>query len=85
MDNNFYIENVYAETKDLSKENIPDDTFGKLRVYRSAPESIDLQIRTIGSTNYLRGGVKRKIISNIRISYDDANNLINALKGFIAG
>ena len=80
MNNELNIENRFADTVDLTKQDIPLDTFGKLRVYRYSPESIMIQVRTSGPTNYNRNGATKNMISGMTINTEEAESLIAFLQ-----
>ena len=80
-----HIENKYAETTDLTKQaDISNDSFGKLRVYRYSPDTIMVQIRTRGATDYSHKGAVRNMISGMCITADEAETLIDFLQDKIA-
>ena len=79
-----YITKPHAETKDLTPQtDIPNDTFGKIRMYQYSPGSIMLQIRTRGATTYSGKGKVRNIMSNVTINRAEAEQIIEFLQAEI--
>jgi hypothetical protein len=67
------------EVRKLEKNNEP-----MLRVYRNAPESLKIQIRTYDGIGEWHKGVKRNMIATIPVSFTNAKALIAYLQESIA-
>src|SRR6267142_515837 len=67
------------EVKRLEKNNEP-----MLRVYRNAPESLNIQIRTFDGIGEWNKGAKRNMIATVPISYKTVEALIAYLQEVVA-
>lgn len=70
-----------ADCVDLKGQTI--DQNDCVRVFKAAPERITLQIRTYGPTAYSRLGVKRPMMTNARLTAEEAEKLIEGLQAFV--
>lgn len=75
-DGHLIIEKPYAKTTVTPT----DDTVGCLRIYRDSPESVLLQIRTVGHTGQYSKGVKRTAFSHCSLQADELDSVIAALQ-----
>ena len=79
------INEPYAETLDLTKQtDIPQDSFGKIRIYKYSPDAILFQIRTSGPVTDSGKGIHRNIATSTIISVDQAQEIITGLQSYIS-
>ena len=73
-----FINKNYVETRELKCETDPKHDKG-LRVFRSSPGLINLQIRTFGGIGNFGKGVKRKMYSIVSLDKSETELLIAKL------
>ena len=69
----------WIDSRDLTKENIEKGHENGVRVYRSSPGSVTLQLRTYGPLDWRRKNKPRTIISTAQLGKDDIECVIAAL------
>lgn len=81
--NETIISKPLAETIDLTKQDIPADTFGKIRIYRYSPSAILFSIRTKGPTNYNHSGAEKLMLTSTILTADEAKQIVSGLTTYI--
>jgi len=77
MSDQLFIHDRYAEIHEIA---IKDNNEPLLRVYRSSPSSVTVQIRTFAPITKNRGGKSRNMIANTYLGKKEIRALINFLE-----
>lgn len=71
----------HTETNDLTKDlDINDEHNHGVRIYRSSPGSITLQLRSYGSVAWPNKGKPKRMITTVRLLKEDVETVIAALQ-----